>query len=327
MNINCQKIFDRETGKIERAIKRIFRNKRPSVLYEPADYILKSGGKRLRPFLVVLSSKAAGGDYRDAYNAAIATELLHNFTLVHDDIMDNANKRRNLETLHNKYDLNTAILTGDSLAAISINILLKDAKKNPLEIISAFSKGFIEVCEGQSYDMEFENKEGVTISEYLMMIRKKTAALIEMSCKIGAIIGGGSRQEISALSDFGRNLGMAFQIQDDLLDIAAEEADFGKKIGGDLIEGKKTFLLLKALEIAQGKKLREFQAVIKNKGIKEEEVTKYRLLYEELNIFEMAKKEINRYTKKALKAIKDIQDEEARALLNWLANKLADRIK
>jgi len=327
MDINCNKIFKRQTKIIETTIKNVFKNKNPKSLYEPANYIVKSGGKRIRPFLTLLACKAVGGNYHRALNAAVATELLHNFTLVHDDIMDNANKRRNLLTLHKKYDLNTAILTGDSLAAISIKYLLKDAEENTLEIFRTFTRGFIEVCEGQSLDAEFEERKNVTIKEYLKMIRKKTAALIEMSCKLGAIIGGGSKDEINSLANYGRNLGIAFQIQDDLLDISAEESKLGKKIGGDLLEGKKTFLLLKALEKAEGRLKKEFQKVIDNKGIGENEVLKYKSFYRELNIFELSKKEISKYTKRALKSIDNIKDAEAKELLVWLANKLVSREK
>ena len=226
-------LYERERKKIEVKLKAALHGREPKSLYTPAEYIIKSGGKRLRPLLVLLSTKAVGTKFSRAYNAAVAVELLHNFTLVHDDIMDNADKRRNLPTLHNKYDLSTAILSGDSLLSIAYESLLKDipvgAKANSTNskaIINSFNKGLIEVCEGQSLDKEFELKANVTINDYLIMIQKKTAAMMEMCCNIGALIGGGTQKEIDALSNFGKNIGIAFQIQDDLLDIVGNENEF-----------------------------------------------------------------------------------------------------
>ncbi len=274
----------------------------------------------------MLSSKAVGGNTNNAYNAASAVEMLHNFTLVHDDIMDNAPKRRNKITLHIKYDSNTALLVGDSLLAVAYEYLLKDCNGNAKFILGAFTKGLVEVCEGQKMDMEFETKKNVNISEYLLMIKKKTAAMAEMCCKIGAALGGGNKQQIKALGNYGLNLGIAFQIQDDLLDITAEETEFGKKIGGDLMEGKKTFLFIRALEKSSGEDQKLLLKVVKNKGIRSNQVKKFKELYEKLGVIQDAKDEIKYYTKKALNSLK-IVDKEPQRMLHWLAESLLKRTK
>lgn len=322
-----RKLYEREIRKVETKIGKLFKNMKPNSLYKPSEYIMLSGGKRLRPFLVLLGAKAVGGKFSDAYNAALAVEILHNFTLVHDDIMDNADKRRGRDTLHIKYDISTAILTGDSLTAYAYKYLLKDCNANSREILSAFTDGVIEICEGQSLDKDFEVKKKVTLDEYLLMIRKKTAALVEMCCSIGAQIGGGSKTEVKNLENYGRYLGLAFQLQDDLLDIYGDEAEFGKKLGGDLLEGKKTYLFLRALEKAESEDKKLLMKVVENKGIKKNQVKKYKDLYDKLGIFDDTKNLINLYTKKALNAARRVKDEEAKELLIWLANELMERSK
>ncbi|HEX2868080.1 MAG TPA: polyprenyl synthetase family protein [Ignavibacteriales bacterium] len=321
------RLFEKLRIKVEDKISRLLVSKDPRSLYGPCEYIMQSGGKRLRPLLVLLSAKAAGGDFKQAYNAAAAVELLHNFTLVHDDIMDNADKRRGRLTTHKKYDLSTAILTGDNLLAVAYLTLLKDSKENDKSVLSAFTQGVVEVCEGQSLDKDFEVRKDVSLEEYLEMINKKTAALLEVCCSVGAQIGRGSKKKVKALASYGRNLGVAFQIQDDLLDITAKEAEFGKIIGGDLVEGKKTFLFIKALEKAKGRDRKKLLDVVRNKGIKKSEVDEYRSLYIKLGILEETEKEITRYTKLALKSLKAIEDDEARAALEHLATSLIKRNK
>lgn len=319
------KIYTEQLKKVDARISNLLVKKEPVSLYEPCSYIIQSGGKRLRPLLVLLCAKAAGADFKDVYNAAVAVELLHNFTLVHDDIMDNADKRRGRTTLHKKYDLSTAILSGDNLLAVAYMNLLKDTKSNDKAVLTTFTKGVIDVCEGQSLDKDFEVRENVSIKEYMIMIQKKTAALLETCCSIGAQLGGGSEATIKALSQYGRYLGMAFQLQDDLLDIIAEEAEFGKTVGGDLVEGKKTFLFLKALEKSSGEDKKLLTDVIKNKGIKKTEVHKYKELYCKLGIIEETEKEILRFTNKALKGLKILENGSDRGILTWLASSLLKR--
>ena len=330
-------LYEKQLKIIEKKIAGVMRNKKPASLYEPCNYILQGGGKRLRPFLVLISAKAVGAEFKSAYNGALAVELLHNFTLVHDDIMDNADKRRSRPTLHIKYDTNTAILAGDSLAAVAYHYLLKDCIDNDKRIMEIFTTGLIEVCEGQSLDKEFETKKNVSIKEYKIMIYKKTAALIEACCAIGGEIGKGSKKEIKSLREYGKNLGMAFQINDDLLDLIGDESEFGKSVGGDLAEGKKTYLFLRAMEKAKGKDKKELQKLVQNKGLEnriqknkaklQSEIKKYRKIYNDLGVFEDTKKEVLNYTKKALKALEEIKNREAQDSLIWLANVLLKRNK
>ncbi|MHB8578833.1 MAG: polyprenyl synthetase family protein [Ignavibacteriaceae bacterium] len=320
-------LYERERIIIENKLEKLLQNRKPASLYFPGSYILRGGGKRLRPLLVLFSAKAVGGKLSSVYNSAIAVELLHNFTLVHDDIMDNADKRRGKLTLHKKYDVNTAILVGDSLLSVAYENLLKDCKDNAKPALEAFTKGLVEVCEGQSMDKDFETKKNISINDYILMIKKKTAAMAEMCCKIGAILGGGSPKDIQALANFGKNIGIAFQIQDDLLDIIGDEKEFGKFVGGDLVEGKKTFLLLKAFEKAKGGNRKKIQKIINGKGIKHEEILVYRELYEKLGVLDDAKTEIKQYTKKALKSVQVLHNNNDREFFSWLANSLIKRNK
>ncbi len=321
------KMYKKETERVEAKLASLLKGKYPLSLYEPCSYVLNAGGKRLRPFLVLISARAANGNFNIAYNAAIAVEVLHNFTLVHDDIMDNSDMRRGRLTVHKKYDVNTAILAGDNLIALAYQSLLKDCKKNSKQIISTFTRGIIEVCEGQSLDKEFEIRDSVTHQEYKTMIYKKTAALAQMCCSLGAQLATDDKKTIQAISNYGKYLGMAFQIQDDLLDIIGQEDEFGKKIGSDLIEGKKTYLFLKALEVAKGDDKVQLEKIIRNKGINKNEVEFYKSLYEKLGILDYAKKEIERYTKLALKSLTTLKNHEGKELMNWLANVLINRNK
>jgi geranylgeranyl diphosphate synthase type II len=323
---NFSEIYQNEKIKIDLILKKSLQGRQPSSLYKPGSYILHSKGKRLRPLLVLLSAKAVGGNFKQVYNAAAAVEMLHNFTLVHDDIMDNADKRRGRLTLHKKYDNSTAILVGDSLLSVAYEYLLKDCNNNAKDVMSAFTKGLVDVCEGQSMDTDFELKKSVPIKEYILMITKKTAAMAEMCCKIGAAIGGGNHNQINALSNYGKNLGIAFQIQDDLLDISADEKEFGKTIGGDLVEGKKTYLFIKALEKAKGEDRKNLLRVITNKGVKRNQVRKYKLLYEKLGVIDDARNEIKKYTNKALNSLKAFGSEE-RKIFYWLADALIKRTR
>jgi len=324
MRNNYIKIYETERKKINKILSQALKGRKPVSLYEPGAYILNSGGKRLRPLLVLLSAKAVGGSFKNAYNAAASVEMLHNFTLVHDDIMDNADKRRGRLTLHKKYDHNTAILTGDSLLSVAYEYLLKDCNGSSKELISSFTHGLIEVCEGQSMDTDFESRKNVSLSEYITMIKKKTAAMAEMCCRIGALLGGGSKDQVTALGNYGLNLGIAFQIQDDLLDISADEKKFGKTIGGDLVEGKKTFLFLEALEKSKGEDRRRLLKVIERKGIRSNQIIFYKQLYEKLGVLDDARNEIRHYTNKALKSLK-LLDKEKRKIFIWLADSLINR--
>jgi len=331
LNLNQVKKFavfyEKERIIIDQKLKRSLRNRNPYSLYDPASYILESSGKRLRPLLVLLSANAVGGNYKKFYNAALSVEMLHNFTLVHDDIMDNADLRRGNLTLHKKYNLNTAILTGDILAAVAYEFLLKDCKVNAKQALDSFTKGLVEVCEGQSLDTEFETRKNVSLPEYINMIEKKTAALARMCCELGGYLANGKQNDIKALSNYGKYLGIAFQIQDDLLDIIADKFEFGKRIGGDLMEGKKTFLFIEALEKAKGKDKTDLLKVITNKGIKENQIDYYKKIYEKLGVIEDAKTAIRKYTNKALASINKLSNKSEIEIFHWLADSLIKRNK
>lgn len=320
-------LYLKEREKIDNRLEKVLKNRKPKSLYQPGSYILKSKGKRIRPLLVLFSAKAVGGKFSGVYNAAVAVELLHNFTLVHDDIMDNADMRRGRSTLHNKYDLSTAILVGDSLLSIAYENLLKDCNGNAKYVIDSFTKGLVEVCEGQSLDTEFETRKNVSMAEYYHMIKQKTAVLLKMCCDVGAALGGGGSEEVKALARYGLNLGMAFQIQDDLLDLTAEEKKFGKKIGGDLIEGKKTYILLRALELAKGDDRKQLLKIVDNNGINPRQINKYKLLFEKSGVLSDAQKKIDSFTQKALNSLYLIKRKEDRDLLTWLAYLLLKRKK
>jgi len=298
----------------------------PIGIYEPMKYILDGGGKRIRPMLLIICCEAAGGKVEDALDAATAIEILHNFTLVHDDIMDNSDKRRGVPTLHIKYDLSTAILTGDVLLAAAYEYLQKDLKGNA-KAVEHFTRGLIEVCEGQSLDKDFEVRELVSLDEYLEMIGKKTAALSRMCCAVGAILGGGSDGEVEALANYGFLIGLAFQIQDDLLDITADSSALGKPVGGDLLEGKKTFLFLKALEKSSGSDRIALEKIAVNKGAKPDEIGFYRDLFERLGVLDDAKNEVEKLTIEALGQLVVLKNQEDIGLFTALANSLLNRTK
>lgn len=297
----------------------------PVSLYEPAQYILEGGGKRIRPILVLLSCEAVGGKLEDAYDASVAIEILHNFTLIHDDIMDNAAHRRGRPSVHVKWDANTAILVGDELIGIAYNTLLLTEHGDLKKIIRVFTDGMIEVCEGQSYDKEFEARDSVSAEEYLMMIGKKTGRLVTVSAEAGALIGNASDVHMQSLLKYAEHIGRAFQIQDDLLDVFADAEKFGKPIGGDIIEGKKTFLLVEALQRAVGDDLDLLKKVAQKKYVHENIVEQLRSLYDRLGIMNIARNRIRHDTDAALHELNFLPPSAAREMLAWFAEMLLRR--
>jgi geranylgeranyl diphosphate synthase type II len=301
----------------------------PVTLYKPLKYILNGGGKRIRPVLLLFSCEAAGGNPLDAVNAAIAVEILHNFTLIHDDIMDNADSRRGKETIHKVWDSNVAILAGDNLVGLAYESLLKTQSADISKVVKEFTTGIIEVCEGQSFDKEFEIRKDVTLTDYMMMIDKKTSKLLETSAAIGALIANANPDEYDALKLFARNLGLAFQIQDDLLDILGDEKKFGKKIGGDIIEGKKTYLLLKAIELVDKEpdKSRVLK-IVSDSGIRpgfEKEIENIKKIYSDYGVIKEAREEIEHYTKEAENYLSVFRNNEAKEMLKWFSRMLLGR--
>jgi geranylgeranyl diphosphate synthase type II len=288
------------SAEIDEEIKRI-NSIKPKNLYEPVGYALAMGGKRLRPVMVLLAYNLFHDSVEHAYSAALSIEVFHNFTLLHDDIMDRAEMRRNALSVYKKYNENIAILSGDAMSIMAYNYLLKCNSSNKEAMIRLFSETALEVCEGQQFDMDFEARTDVSIPEYLNMIRLKTAVLLACSLKLGALAANASDQTANLLYDFGLKLGIAFQLQDDLLDVFAEQDKFGKRIGGDIVSNKKTFLLLKALELSNGEtrsiildwiSKREFEPEVKIKAITE--------VYNKLNIRNITEGYINEFYQSAL---------------------------
>lgn len=238
-------------NEISRRMARLTARK-PAELYRPVNYSMGVGGKRLRPVLLLMSYNLFKDDIEKAMPAALAVEIFHNFTLLHDDIMDKAEVRRNMPAVHKKFSENNAILSGDAMAFISYHYLMECQSGNLPEIVHLFTQTALEVCEGQQYDMDFENRMDVSEDEYLEMIRLKTAVLLGCSLKSGALLAGTPEETADQLYEFGINLGMAFQLQDDWLDTFGNQHHFGKKIGGDILANKKTFLLIKALQNSEG---------------------------------------------------------------------------
>ncbi len=272
----------------------------PSKLYSPVNYSLEIGGKRLRPVLLLLSYNLFSDNIKNALPTAIAIEVFHNFTLLHDDIMDKADVRRNQPTVHNKFDENSAILSGDAMAFLSYKYLLESKSENLLNVLELFSKTAIEVCEGQQFDMDFEIRLNVTETEYLEMIRLKTAVLLACSLKAGALLANSDAEIAKQLYEFGINMGLAFQLQDDLLDSFGDQKTFGKKIGGDILSNKKTYLLIKALENSSSAGERELLNWINKKDfINEDKIDAVIEIYNQLNIKELTQLKIDYYFQKA----------------------------
>lgn len=220
--------------------------KEPQNLYNPINYILQLGGKRLRPTLTLLTADIFGDNYKEALNAALSIEVFHNFSLIHDDIMDAAPLRRGKKTVHEKWDINTGILSGDAMLIIAYRLFENYSPEVFQSLAKLFSKTALEVCEGQQLDIDFETRNDVTIDEYLKMIEYKTAVLVGAAMQMGAIVAKASTEDQMKIYEFGRNLGLAFQLQDDYLDAFGNPESFGKQVGGDIIENKKTYLVLKA---------------------------------------------------------------------------------
>ncbi len=301
------------------------RETKPRSLYQPIRYVLRGGGKRIRPVLLLLSCEAAGGKRNNALHAGAGIEILHNFTLVHDDIMDNADARRGRPTVHKKWDTNVAILVGDELLALAFRALLRTPSRRMHEITKVFTEGVVEVCEGQAYDKEFERQDTVSVNDYLLMIRKKTGTLVAVATELGALVADADAKTARALRSYGEHVGRAFQVQDDLLDIVADEKTFGKTIGGDLQEGKKTFLYLEALRRARGKNRQQLLAVARNGGVSRRRVEEFRRIYHETGAIDAARRQIARDIEQAKHELHRLSASDARAMLAWFTDMLMHR--
>ena len=272
--------------------------KEPKGLYKPVSYILQLGGKRLRPVLTLMSCDCFGGHTEDALAAATCIEVFHNFTLVHDDIMDEAPLRRGHETVHKKWDLNTGILSGDAMLILAYQCLEDYSPSLLKPLLKSFNKTALEICEGQQYDVDFETRNDVSLDEYLKMIKFKTAVLVGTALRFGAIIAGANEADQDLIEEFGINLGLAFQIQDDYLDAFGDPKSFGKQVGGDIIENKKTFLYLKSIELMENPD-ELIGLFTKETSDKLEKVDKVKSIFTASGADRVTKTEIRKYTDKA----------------------------
>ena len=308
---------------IEKAISKIHYPQHPANLYEPIRYIMNLGGKRIRPVMVLMASELFNDDVNIALDVALAIETFHNFTLVHDDIMDNAPLRRGAQTVHEKWGSNTAILSGDVMMVES-NKHLSKVKLNVLKpVLDTFNATAQGVCEGQQLDMEFEQRSDVSIDEYLEMIRLKTAVLLGGAIKLGAIVGGATEENAELLYNFGENLGVAFQLQDDILDVYGNPEKFGKQVGGDIIANKKTFLHLKALKLAQNDEAILLISENLNPETKVERVTS---LYNKYEIKQLATAEMEKHLSLAKEALMNLAvEDQKKANFRALVQQILER--
>ena len=285
--------------------------KEPKNLYQPISYILSLGGKKIRPVLTLMSASLFTDDYKKALPAAYAVEMFHNFTLVHDDIMDDAPLRRGKQTVHEKWDINTGILSGDAMLILAYQYFENYPPIIFQKLAKLFSKTAIEVCDGQQLDVDFETRNDVSIEEYIKMISLKTSVLIGAALKMGAIVSESSEKDAEILYDFGLNLGIAFQLQDDYLDTYGNPETFGKQVGGDIIENKKTYLYLKALELAssEDKKILNnfYQSKLKDSN---EKITLVKKVFDRYQIPTYMKAQITNYSQKAFVVLEDINISE-----------------
>jgi geranylgeranyl diphosphate synthase, type II len=303
------------------------KERKPVELYQPVEYALNIGGKRLRPVMLLLSYNLFSNEIENALPAAFAIEAFHNFTLLHDDIMDKAEVRRNKATVHRRFSENGAILSGDAMAFLSYQYLLECKSERLNDVIGLFTKTAIEVCEGQQYDMDFENRLDVTEEEYLEMIRLKTAVLLGCSLKAGALLANQTNELAEQIYQYGLNLGWAFQLQDDLLDTFGNQETFGKKIGGDILANKKTYLLIKALELSNGDQLSELKKWINTEPVKDEEkIASVTSIYNQVGIRQLTEEKINFYFEQSTKILQNINlTEIQKQQLKLLSKKILKR--
>ncbi len=299
----------------------------PKNLYEPIKYIIGLGGKRLRPVLTLMATEVFDADYHKALSAATAIEVFHNFSLIHDDIMDDAPLRRGHETVHEKWDINTGILSGDAMLILAYQYFEAYEPNIFQELAKLFSKTALEVCEGQQYDVDFEQRDNVTIPEYLKMIEYKTAVLVGSAMKMGAIVAETSEENKNLIYDFGLNLGIAFQLQDDYLDAFGNPETFGKQVGGDIIENKKTYLYLKALEFSNDSEKEQLLHLFSIQPTdNSDKISSVKNIFNTTGSSDATQTAIQEYTYKAFDTLKEMNiSEDKKALLRSFGEKLMSR--
>lgn len=325
--INTMKRLSDYSALVEQKIKEIsYPSQELDALYLPIAYGMSAGGKRLRPALTLLAAEAFGAEYSQAISQAVGLEMFHNFTLLHDDVMDNSEIRRGRPSVFAKWGVNAAILSGDTMLTLATQYMMDCDNDKLRTVLNEFNQMAIKVYEGQQLDIDFEERDNVSVDEYIRMIKDKTGALLGCAAKIGAIIGGASAEDAEAMYRYGLMLGVAFQIQDDWLDVYGDPASFGKPVGGDINNNKKTLLMLTALNQsgAESAALREAMKLPAG-PLKVQTVTR---LYDRMNISELCRKEINAYSSAAMSAIKNVHiPEENKAPFIELLNKLSGRKK
>lgn len=310
---------------IEKAIAALDWKREPYGLYEPIEYTLASGGKRLRPRLVLLAAEMFGGKEEKVLPAALAIEVFHNFTLLHDDVMDKADIRRGRPTVHVRWNDNTAILSGDQMVIEAYTLLSRVPADRLSETLRLFNKMATEICEGQQYDMEFEGREQVSIEEYMQMIRLKTSVLLATALQIGAYVAGANAAQQKALYEYGINIGLAFQIQDDILDVYGDPKTFGKAIGGDICCNKKTYMLLTALQRADDETRAELEQWLQTQDKSDEKIQAVTDIYTRTGAREVCETVMQLHTHEALSQLNALPQNDATEQLRKLAEKLVMR--
>lgn len=330
--MDLARYLQKRAREVEREIDRWFpREVEPEVLARASRHLLEAGGKRLRPCLAMISCEAVGGKARDAIEAAAALELLHNFTLIHDDIMDRDEFRRNVKTVHTIWGEPVAIIAGDALFAKVFEVAAANARRLKLpaertvELFDTISKASFEICRGQALDMLFEGRKEITEDEYLNMVSGKTGALIEASAKVGALLGNGSREQVRALAEYGRLIGMAFQIQDDVLGIVGEPQKFGKPIGSDIREGKRTLIVIRALKVASKGDKEKLLRVLGNRRAPDAQLKRAVDVLKRAGAIDYADQKAREFVAKAKSKLGALPRSEAKQLLVKLADFTVER--
>jgi geranylgeranyl diphosphate synthase type II len=311
---------------VDASIDAFIASNKQQALYEPINYILQLGGKRMRPILTLMAADMYGVNLEKAVNAGIALEVFHNFTLLHDDIMDQAPLRRGKPTAHEKWGVNSAILSGDAMFVQSVQLLAKDHPKQLPAMLDLFNKTALEVCEGQQLDMDFEERENVALDEYIEMITLKTSVLLGAALEMGALVADAPKEDAKHLYEFGKNIGIAFQIQDDILDAYGDADKFGKRVGGDIVANKKTYLMITALDKANPAERQDLEEALAvcNEDLKVERVTS---MFNHLSVRHDAEKAMDYFFNLALSELDKISSvsEEKKQPLKFLAEYLIER--
>jgi len=319
--------FEKAQEIINQEISSLVFNREPSELYQPVRYVLSIGGKRIRPAMVLMACSLFSDQVSRAVRCALAIEIFHNFTLLHDDIMDNSPVRRTKPTVHQKWNRNAAILSGDAMSILSFRYISECSSEFMPEVLELFTDTALKVCEGQQYDINYESRNDISVDDYIKMITLKTSVLIAASLKLGAIMGGALPSDSNLMYEFGKNIGIAFQLKDDILDVYGDPEKFGKKIGTDIIANKKTYLVLKALEVADEKSKKLLRRLIStNDTDKEEKIAEVIRIFDLFGIREKTEAKSWEYYDTGLKALALVSTEDSKKkALRDLARQLMER--